>query len=512
MLPAPRIENVLRALLDFVRDAVIVGHNVRFDLSFLNTALSANHYPTFSNRVVDTCCLARRLVRAEVANCKLSTLSAHFGFANQPTHRALDDVRATADLLHVLLERASGFGVLGLDDLIELPAINRHPQAAKLHLTNGLPRSPGVYLFRDAAGHVLYVGKATNLRARVRSYFSSDDRRKIGALLQVLHRIDHIPCRLPIEAAVLEIRLIQREMPRFNRQAKLWTNYAYLRILGQGDTAKITSCRDVGGLENAVYIGPFSSMTMARTAAVALKEASHSCARPDWVSLVTTDPATLLRPLGDRMRMLAEDERFEEAAALRDRAGALSRALDRQRKIVALRTTDWIELQIRGEDPTPHVLRLDRGRLRFTDGRFPGVVENTAHIERQFVDELWCLAQWIEKATSKLTVLTAGGGLAWPSQRMPRFEPLRPRTDGAPSSGHHAADPTATPQVTRNSFDVRIKPSRASEAAPLSIARFDRARPSRKSRAIPATTNPAAALSTTMSRWAPGSPSSTRRR
>jgi DNA polymerase III subunit epsilon len=513
VLPAPRIEQVLQALLDFVRDAVIVGHNVRFDLSFLNMALIKNHYPAFTNRVVDTCRLARRLVRAEVANCRLGTLSAHFGFANQPTHRALDDVRATADLLHLLLERASGFGVLGLDDLIELPAINRHPQAHKLHLTNHLPRSPGVYLFRDAAGTVLYVGKATNLRARVRSYFSSDDRRKIGALLQVVHRIDHVPCQLPIEAAVLEIRLIQREMPRFNRQAKLWTNYAYIRIVGDGPTAKITSCRDTGGVAGAVYVGPFASITMARASALALREAAQFSGLTEWAGLLLTNPSHLLRPLAERMRALAGGERFEEAAALRDRAGTLARAIDRQRKVLALRRTDWLELCLRNDELTPHVLRLDRGRLRFTDGRFPASDADPAHIERQFVDELWALAQWIEKATSKLSVAASTAGLAWPAERLPRFEPVTPR----PGTDDIAADrpdgATATDQpVTRNSFEVRTRPSRAAIAAPLSTDRAARSKPSVRSRAIPPTTSPAAALSTTMSRWAPRSPSSTRRR
>ena len=176
--PAPTIEAVLPSLLEFVGDAVIVGHNVGFDLRFLRAATERLAYPTLTNRVVDTCSLARRLVRDEVSNCKLQTLATQFHLANTPRHRALDDALATGDLLHLLLERAAGYGVLGLDDLLELPTIGRHPQAAKLKLTNDLPRTPGVYVFRGASREILYVGKATNLRARVRSYFGSDDRKK----------------------------------------------------------------------------------------------------------------------------------------------------------------------------------------------------------------------------------------------------------------------------------------------------------------------------------------------
>src|SRR4029077_20609241 len=91
-------------------------------------------------------------------------------------------------------------------------------------------RCPGVYLFRDRGGRVLYVGKASNLRARVRSYFSGDTRRKVGQLLRETHAIDHVVCPSPIDAAVREVRLIHQLQPRFNRQAKTWSRYAYLKL------------------------------------------------------------------------------------------------------------------------------------------------------------------------------------------------------------------------------------------------------------------------------------------
>ncbi len=230
VIPAPRIEPVLAAFDEFSSGTVIVGHNVRFDLSFLAAARRASGWAPMTNPWVDTCALARRLVRDEVPNCRLSTLARSFRLSHQPSHRALDDALATADLLHFLLERAAAYGVLGLDDLLALPRINAHPQAAKLRLTDRLPRLPGVYLFRDAGGRPLYVGKATNLRQRVRSYFSSDDRRKIGQLLRETQQIDHIPCTGPLDAAVLELRLIHRLQPRFNRQGKQWGKYSYVKL------------------------------------------------------------------------------------------------------------------------------------------------------------------------------------------------------------------------------------------------------------------------------------------
>lgn len=487
--PAPMIEAVLPSLLEFVRDTVIVGHNIRFDLSFLNTALRRHAYQPFSNRSIDTCRLARRLVREEVPNCKLATLSRHFTLRHQPTHRALDDVRATGDLLHLLLERAAGFGVLGLDDLIELPAINRHPNADKLHLTNRLPRRPGVYLFRDRSGTVLYVGKATNLRARVRSYFSSDERRKVLPLLAVTQRIDFVECATPVQAAVLEIRLIQRELPRFNRQAKFWTNYAYIRIetsTRNGDP-RVVATRHATSERPAVFLGPFSSLGSARLGAVALREAAVAVGA-GWDDHVRHSPHALLAPLHQRMRALAADERFEEAAALRDRAGILSRGIERQRRVTALRNAGWTEISV-GDT----VLRLDHGRIRFTDARTAEAPDPDAPIPREVVDEFACVIGWLLRIGSGARVETSEGGIAWPARRMPHFEPLSHERDVPTAQTIPAAR-------SRSSTDTRTRPSSARAARPSSIERSALVRPPARSTARPAATSAAAAFNNTMSR------------
>ncbi len=459
--PAPRIESVLPALIEFIGNAVIVGHNVRFDIAFLDAALRANHYPTLSQRRVDTCSLARRLVRSEVANCKLGTLSRHFAFPNQPTHRALDDVRATADLLFFLLERAAGYGVLGLDDLSELPAINRHPQAHKLHLTNALPRRPGVYVFRDLGGTVIYVGKATNLRARVRSYFSTDDRRKIGPMLEILHRIDHIECATAFEASVLEVRLIQRELPRFNRQAKLWTQYAYIRLATSARKVTIATTRDCN-ITDARYIGPFPSLVAARVGALALKEAA-ACHRADGPALLALleRPDDLLAPLAARMSELAQSESFEQAALLRDRAGTLARALHRQRVTASLRQAGWLEIEVDGR-----VIRIDHGRIRFGDGRADPTKAPSinAPIPRHLVDELAIVSGWIERRPPTTRVRHADTGLAWPVHRPPRFEVRDPPNDGT------------TKQLERPSAKPAPKPAPVSSLRPPARGTSSRAR------------------------------------
>jgi DNA polymerase III subunit epsilon len=118
--PDGSIPPFVAELTGITDDMVLVGHNVDFDLAFLNAALENLERSPLTNPVVDTLILARRLVSPEVPNCRLATLAAAMELEHRPAHRALEDVMATADLLHRLIEDATGYGVFRLGQLIEL--------------------------------------------------------------------------------------------------------------------------------------------------------------------------------------------------------------------------------------------------------------------------------------------------------------------------------------------------------------------------------------------------------
>lgn len=469
VLPAPRIETVLPSFLEFLGPSVIVGHNVRFDLRFLQAALVASGRRPANNPWVDTCALARRLVRDEVPNCQLGTLADRLRLPHRPTHRALADALATGDLLHALLERAGSLGVLGLDDLFELPTVRAHPQVGKLRLTAALPRTPGVYLFRGAGGRVLYVGKATNLRARVRSYFSGDERRKVSQLLRETQAIDHVVCPGTLEAAVLEVRLIHRHLPPFNRRSKVWRGYAYLKLTLDEPFPRLSVVRSPRPGDGCLYLGPLSSSGAARLVADAIESAVplrrctarvprvpragpcapaqlgvSSCPCAGTIDAVgyarivdrvvaglTGDPSVLLEPLRARMATLAGAERYEEAADVRDRAAALARALARQRQLDGLRRAGRVEIEV--ADPARRVV-LTGGRLAAGPGQLaldddavlagPGA-DPQAPLPRHLVDELSCVASWLEAEARRVRLVHCEAPWAVPLPRLPRFEPVR---------------------------------------------------------------------------------------
>jgi DNA polymerase-3 subunit epsilon len=393
VVTAPEMEAVLPAFLEFCGDSVVVGHNVRFDLSFLDTAALRLGYGRLGNRSVDTAALARRLVRSEVRNLRLATLAAHLRSPVTPTHRALDDARATVHVFHALLERAGNLGVTALEDLIQLPRARGAAHYDKIALARGLPRSPGVYLFKDRDGTVIYVGKAKNLRTRVTSYFHGDERRSIANLLRELHGIDHQVCATELEAAVTELRLIHAHRPRHNRASRPSRAAHWVTLTAERyPRLSITRTLHPG---SAMVLGPFRSRRAAELVVHALWDAvpvrrcagaansrQGRCApaqlgvalcpcdgaldtgeyRPVIDRLVTgvaTAPGALLDPIEERMLGHARLERFEEAGWCRDRHQALARAIERRRRWAALSSAGRVVVErVDGETAV-----IDDGRL-----------------------------------------------------------------------------------------------------------------------------------------------------
>ncbi|HSR15293.1 MAG TPA: DEDD exonuclease domain-containing protein, partial [Gemmatimonadales bacterium] len=270
VVEAPSIAEALPAFLEFLGEAVVVGHNVRFDLSFLNAAAERLGYGRLPNRSVDTAALARRMIRSEVRDLRLATLAAHFRSPVTPNHRALEDARATAHVLWGLLERAGTLGVTHLEDLLQLPTARGAPHYRKISLTEALPRHPGVYLFKDRHGEVFYIGKAKNLRSRVRSYFYGDTRRRVADMLRELEVIEHRVCATELEASVTELRLINAHAPRYNRRSRP-TRAPHWVALTEESFPRLSLVRTPR--PDRVLLGPFRGRHPARQVAEAIWDA-----------------------------------------------------------------------------------------------------------------------------------------------------------------------------------------------------------------------------------------------
>jgi DNA polymerase III epsilon subunit family exonuclease len=316
---APRPELAVRRFLGFAGDAPLAAHNARFDVGFLDRAVERLTGRRVAAPVVDTVWLARRLLQRRSERFSLSQLAHFFGTSCEPCHRALPDALATAEILVALLGLAQERGARTLAEVVELAA----PRARRLHarrsLVAGAPTTPGVYLFRDRNETVLYVGKARDLRARLRSYFSGDRQRpSVEAALGALERVEWRELGSELEASLEELRLIRELRPPANARAVRPDRASYLVRRGNRWVGTATPTR----------FGPIPSKRRVQLAARALDDFDGD------------DLAGALPPLRAKLRRLAGDLRFEDAARLRDRVAALEEVAARVDELDRLRARE----------------------------------------------------------------------------------------------------------------------------------------------------------------------------
>ena len=459
---APPIEDTLQPLLNFIGTSVLVAHNARFDIGFINAALLMHDYEPLPNRVLDTVGLARRIVGAEVKNCKLSTLASSFNFPHQPSHRAINDVLATGDLLHLLIERAAGFGIFDLDEFAAMSKIWSHPQASKLKLTVDLPRTPGIYLFVDNRGDVLYVGKATNIRSRVRSYFgTADTRRKVGSLLKLMHAIHYVSTPDVLTAEVLELRMISKLRPRYNFAGTRSAKYCYVRLTLGEQWPRLTITTRVTATSTDLYLGPISTRSIAREVVDAIESVvplrrctvrmGRNYRAPDDAPMCsaaqlglahcpcsgTADPTSyalevqrvvaamqgnaqpIIDSLTDKMNKHSQAQRFEEAGFVLNRIEALQSVLLRTQsaqQLVAAGNFTFTNNNItyHVQSGLLHATHVDNVafspippplKANFTQFlQPPALPDQSAPINSDIIDEVLCIARHHRNADNQVAV------------------------------------------------------------------------------------------------------------
>jgi len=319
---APPPSLAVRRFLAFAGDSVLVAHNARFDLAFLDRETERLTGSRLAAPVVDTVPLARRLLAGRVPRASLAQLSYFFGTAVQPCHRALPDAQATAEVLLALIGLAQERGARTVAELVGLSATRTRRVWDKRHLAFGAPPHPGVYFFYDRNDQLLYVGRARDLRARLRSYFRSDRQRPaVEAAVAAVERIEWRVLGSELEASLEELRLIRELRPPANARVARPERYVWLKKRGD---AVVASSQPSDNL----LLGPIRSRRRAQLAARALQADELD------------RPAAALPRLRRRLAELSDARRYEDAARLRDRLEALERVCRELERLARLRAVE----------------------------------------------------------------------------------------------------------------------------------------------------------------------------
>jgi len=275
LVEAPEFSAISTHLHEVLADAVLIGHNVRFDVGFLNAEFKRAGQPPIGNELLDTMGLAVRLM-PHVRKPSLERVADALGVANRAgrAHRAGLDAEITAEVAIRLAQHAMEAGYTSFDQLRGLggaaprrPA-ERHARASTVadrSLLADIPKLPGVYMMRNAQRQVIYIGKAKNLRDRVGSYFSQQlgYTRKLDGLIESLATIDTIVVGSELEALLLESQLIRRYQPRYNTALRSHEWYPFIRVDTTNPWPRLSLSRARRD-DGATYFGPFRSASSAR--------------------------------------------------------------------------------------------------------------------------------------------------------------------------------------------------------------------------------------------------------
>ncbi len=261
LVDQPPLADVWRRFHDFLGSDVLIAHNAKFDLSFLNAAAVAYAGRPLPNPWLCTLKLARRVLPQQRRR-GLDALAAHFAIPQNDRHRALGDVRITVEILFHLLELLAARGIVRLDQALDLQnqARDGRPFICLLRRekVERLPSAPGIYQLFDGDGRLLYIGKAKSLRDRVGNYLSNAAGHSDKTLDLIRHSRD---VRVQVtgselDAALTEAEAIRQHKPPYNRLGKHLPRVAYLKLtVGDRFPRLFITNRLAAG--TARYIGPF---------------------------------------------------------------------------------------------------------------------------------------------------------------------------------------------------------------------------------------------------------------
>lgn len=346
-----KLDEAMRAFLDFadLENSILVAHNAAFDCGFLSRACDQAGIDWPRPKVIDTLALARTILpRPLVRDHRLATLAKFFAVTNPDAHRALADAYVCAEVLSGLVDRLNQAGASDYRDLDVAAQTVPYRHREKVSLAKDLPTSPGVYRFISAEGLVLYVGSATNLRSRVRSYFSAAEKRqRISSMLDQVEQVQVEPTTSTLEARIVELNAIRNERPLFNAASRHQLETTWLVRRGND----LVTTHVIAPDEAPRALGPFRRTTHALKAREAIALALGKEFNPlEEISI--QDMAIVGGDLVDKclqgrghivsgellnlMSDLADRSHYEMAARVRDYFSYYLQGIERQRDTAAV--------------------------------------------------------------------------------------------------------------------------------------------------------------------------------
>ena len=300
-------------------------------------------------------------------------------------------------------------------------------------ILKNLPEKPGCYLMKDKLGEIIYIGKAINLRNRVRSYFhsSSDQTLKTKRLVNFIADIDWIIVGSELEALILEMNLIKKHRPKYNVRLKDDKRYPYIKVHWSDDFPKVTVTRQMQN-DGSRYFGPYTSVWAVHQTLDVIRRIfpylscnreisgldSRACLYYDiklcsgpCIGAITKEQYrnvidnlcsfllgktdTIKENLKSEMKIASDEMRYEQAAVIRDRINAIDKVVEKQKVLSTDQMdSDVIALARSNGEACVQIFFIRSGKLI---GREYFILEgtedeNTEEIISQFIKQFYSQA------------------------------------------------------------------------------------------------------------------------
>ncbi len=265
---APLFDEVAQQIIDFIGDSVLVGHNLRFDYSFLENEIQRAEMILPEVHQLCTLKLSRKLM-PHLPNKSLGTVKKHLRIRHKNTHRALSDAIVTAKVLIKLIKKLeTEFDVRTTREILSfqsVPKTNKSFRIIKKKLSedyNRLPDKPGVYFFQNSKGKIFYIGKAKSLKKRVQNYFSNTAPRKAKKIVRQSSRLGFQITKSELTALLAEAELIKLHNPPMNTLLKRYSRSYFIKVSAV-ETFPVVDVSTKLNFDGNDYFGPYNNRNTA---------------------------------------------------------------------------------------------------------------------------------------------------------------------------------------------------------------------------------------------------------
>ncbi len=458
LIDAPKFENVATEIKEFISDSVLVGHNLQFDYAFLKSEFNQANIILPNLEQICTLKLSRRLF-PELKSKSLGNMAKHLRVRHKNVHRALSDATVTAKILLKLINKLNDeYNSEALSDLVAFqntPSVSKSFRLVKKKLIDdiaSLPDTPGVYFFRDTRDKIIYIGKAKNLKKRVKNYFSSSASRKAKKIARKASRLGFAKTKSELGALILEAELIKIHKPQFNTLLKRYSQNYFIKVKLEHKfpDIKVSTNFDFDGND---YFGPYSNRITANSLkeivdkTFMLRECTDKvlaknkkcylldikrCIAPCIDKSITDEYKSELQNvyeflegknqqavnrLLNKMKSLSEKQKYEEAAEVRDTVNLILNQLTRSSILAEPINKANALIEIK-DSLTPDYILFLEGKVflkdyyikeqDFFDVALEDFYENTIHLlagmENRDLEKIKISLSWLIKNRNKVKI------------------------------------------------------------------------------------------------------------